>query len=368
MPAADHALLLLTIDLDAVVANWRVIGQQLNGAAAAAVIKADAYGLGAARVVPVLTQAGCSCFFVATLDEGIAARALAPHAEIFVLSGPVPGSEGEYVAHDLIPSLNSMAQLAGWRNHALLCNHSLDAALHVDTGMTRLGLDALEVRHLAEQTHLLSGVNLVLGMSHLACADTADHPLNAQQLHNFKTAFQNLNISRLSLAASSGIFLGPHYHFNLVRPGAALYGINPRPGQSNPLQPAIRLQGRVLQVRDVDSPRTVGYGATHSVAAKGRIATVAAGYADGYCRNLGNRGHGIVGGILVPVIGRISMDLITLDVSAVPDGQVQAGDFVDLIGPGHDVDALAAEAQTIGYELLTQLPRRAVRHYLGGSL
>ena len=366
MSSAEHALLVLTIDLDAVAANWRLLQAKAGAAQCAAVIKADAYGLGAARVVPVLAKAGCTHFFTATLDEGIAARRFAPQAEIFVLSGPVAGSEGEYAAHGLTPILNSPGQLAGWRAYARRDGRPLPAGLHVDTGMTRLGFDAKDMRHLQEAPALVDGVNLVLGMTHLACADTPDHPLNVQQLQAFRqTGWQ---VKRRSIAASSGIFLGADYHFDLVRPGAALYGINPTQGRPNPMQPAVRLQGRILQVRDVDLPQTVGYGATHSIAAPGRIATVAAGYADGYCRALSNRGLGIIAGVTVPMVGRVSMDLITFDVSALPTSAVQEGDLIDLIGPSHDVDALAAEAGTIGYEILTQLPRRAVRHYIGGAL
>ena len=367
MSCADHALLTLTIDLTAVVGNWRTINNRLNGTAAAAVVKADAYGLGAAQVVPALAQAGCTCFFVATLDEGVAVRGMVPRGEIFVLSGPVAASEEVFDAHGLIPVLNSVEQLARWRDFSRSSGRKLAAALHIDTGMTRLGLDLSEVKLLAERPDGLAGIDPVLGMSHLACADEADHPLNAQQLAAFTQAKTMLDIPRWSLAASSGIYLGRDYHFQLVRPGAALYGINPTPGHPTPLQPVVHLQGRVLQVRDVDSPQTVGYGAAYAVTQKGRIATVAAGYADGYCRALGNRAHGVIGGVKVPVVGRISMDLITVDISALPADRIHAGDMIDLIGPGHDVDQLAAEAGTIGYEILTHLPRRAVRHYIGGT-
>ena len=368
MSPSDYALLILTIDLDAVVSNWRLVNQRLNASTAAAVVKTDAYGLGAARIVPVLVKEGCQSFFVATPDEGIAVRTFAPNAEIMVLSGPVAGSESIFTHHALTPVLNSLDQLALWSAHSRKLERILDAALHVDTGMTRLGFDLADLTRIKEQPDILTGVRPVLGMSHLACSDDVHNPINDQQRARFLKSISILPFPRLSLAASGGIFLGNDYHFDMVRPGAALYGLNPTSDFPNPLQQTVRLQSRILQVRDVDSPMTVGYGATHRVSAKGRIATVAAGYADGYFRSLGNRGHGMIGGTKVPVVGRISMDLITFDISALPEYAVRPGDLIDLIGPGHDADALAAEAGTVGYEILTQLPRRAVRHYTGGSL
>ena len=331
-------------------------------------VKADCYGLGADRIVPALTQAGCKSFFVATLDEGIAVRALAPAAEILVLNGPVPGAEAEFDRHALTPVLNSLEQLDLWRAHSRRQERILDAALHVDTGMTRLSFNPQDLKRIADQPHLLAGIRPVLGMSHLACSDDPRHPMNELQRDRFVHATSPLSFPRLSLAASGGIFLGRPYHFHMVRPGAALYGLNPHVDQPNPLRQTVSLQARILQVRDVDSPMTVGYGATHRISAKGRIATVAAGYADGYFRTLGGRGHGVIGGVKVPAVGRISMDLITFDVSGLPEGAVKPGDMVDLIGPGHDADALAAEAGTVGYEVLTQLPRRALRRHVGGSL
>jgi len=368
MSPSDYALLVLTIDLDAVVSNWRLVNQKLKTSVAAAVVKTDAYGLGAERIVPALLNAGCKSFFVATLDEGIAVRATAPHAEIFVLSGPVKSSEDAFSHHALTPVLNSPEQLSLWSAHSRKLGRILDAALHVDTGMTRLGFDLADLVQMKELPDLLASIRPVLGMSHLACGDESGNPMNDQQRARFIKTVSLLSFPRLSLAASGGIFLGPDYHFDMVRPGAALYGLNPASDQPNPMKQTVRLQAKVLQVRDVDLPMTVGYGATHRISAKGRIATVAAGYADGYFRSLGGKGHGVIGGIKVPVVGRISMDLITFDISALPEYAVRPGDMVDLIGPGHDADALAAEAGTVGYEILTQLPRRAVRHYSGGSL
>ncbi len=364
MSSEEKALLVLTVDLEAVVSNWRLLRERLSEKAnCAAVVKADAYGLGASKVVPALVRAGCGTFFVATLDEGIAVRKVAPRAEIFVLSGPVPGSAGAFVQAHLRPVLNSVEQTELWRGHARTLGHALECALHVDTGMNRLGLSAQDLL----RPGVLDSIQPILGMTHLACAEVIDSPMNAEQRARFTDAFKPLALPRLSMAASSGIFLGEEYHFDLVRPGAALYGINPCPGQPNPLRPTVRLQARLLQIRDVDTPMTVGYGATHSVRTKGRIATAAAGYADGYFRSLGNHGYGVIKGVNVPAVGRVSMDLITFDISALPADAVKPGDMIDLIGPDHDVDALSAEAGTIGYEILTQLSRRAFRQYVGAA-
>jgi alanine racemase len=366
MTECDRATALLTVDVDAVVANWRLIAAKVAPAETAAVVKADCYGLGAEHIAPALAAAGCRSFFVATVDEGIGLRRCLDSANIYVLCGPLPGSEPDFTEHRLIPVLNSLGQVAGWSAFAGRGSGALAAALHFDTGMSRLGLDRGEVAHLAAHPEALAGIRPVLAMSHMACADTPESTMNAQQLAAFRRLRAGIPAMARSLAASSAIFLGPAYAFDLVRPGAALYGLNPTPGQPNPMAQVVRLQGKILQVRDVDSPMTVGYGATHSVARRGRVATVAVGYADGYFRSLGNRGHGVIEGVKVPVVGRVSMDLTTFDVTDAPPASVWPGAMVELIGPGHSVDDLAAEAGTIGYEVLTALGRRYLRRYHPG--
>ncbi len=365
MPPPPHSLLSLVIDLDAVAANWLHLKHRAGPATCAAVVKADAYGLGAAKVVPKLLTAGCDTLFVATIDEGIVVRALAPDARIFVLSGPPPGAEPDCVEFGLIPSLNSMEQVIGWREAAARLGRPLDAALHVDSGMTRLGLDLSDVKSLAQDPERLKGVRAVLGMTHLACADTPHHELNDSQLRSFERMMAMLPPMPLSISASSGMFLGQGYLCDLVRPGAALYGINPVPGSPNPMAPTVTIRTKILQIRDVDTPQRVGYGATHSVASPGRIATAGIGYADGYLRSLGNSGFGVLGGLKVPVVGRISMDLTTFDIGAVPASQARPGDWLEIVGPDHSIDDLADEAGTIGYEILTGLSKRAHREYLG---
>ncbi len=341
----------LAIDLDAIAGNWLKLCDLAAPATVAGVVKADAYGLGMDRVAPALRRAGCSLFFVAGLEEGASLRALLPDAEIAVLSAPVEGFQAAYRDHRLLPVLNHAGDLAAWPGE--------DAVLHVDTGMTRLGLDPADAAALDRQRFRLV-------MSHLACADEPDHPLNDAQRRLFAELAGRFD-APASLANSSGIFLGPGYRFDTARPGMALYGLNPTPGEANPMQSVIRLEARVLQVREVGRPLTVGYGATAKVRAGQRLATVAAGYADGYLRAASPRAGALLHGRRVPLVGRVSMDSIILDVTGLPPGSVNPGDRAVLIGEGMDADALAEAAGTIGYEVLTSLGARYARSYTGGG-
>ncbi len=366
-PAAARAGAILTIDLDAVADNYRRLCEKLGGAACAAVVKADAYGLGMAHVAPALARAGVRSFFVAQLDEAIALRGMFPvEVEIYVFNGLAAGPAADFQAHGVHPVLNSLGEIDAWGAAARAAGAALPAAIHIDTGMSRLGLPADELAVLAADHGRLAGIDLRILVSHLACADEPGHPLNAEQLAAFEDARARLPGAPASLANSSGIFLGAAYHFDLARPGAALYGINPTPGKPNPMRQVVRLQGKILQVREIDAPRTVGYGATHRAAGPTRIATVAAGYADGYLRSLSNSGCTWLGDQRIPVVGRVSMDLITLDVTGVPEQQARPGTFVDLMGANLSTDAVAAAAGTIGYEILTSLGRRYHRVYRGG--
>ncbi|MBF0561182.1 MAG: alanine racemase [Alphaproteobacteria bacterium] len=358
MPSYAQAGAILSIDLAALVDNWRRLGS------GAAVVKANAYGLGIEPVARALATAGCRTFFVAHIHEALILRQWLAEPTIFVLHGPPPGTEPEFTAARLIPVLSTLDQVAAWRAHAAGQNLGLlDAALQLDTGMTRLGLSPADIETLGSEPWRLEGVRLVLVMSHLACADDPTHVMNEAQYRAFATARDCLPPAPASLAASSGIFLGPQWWFDMVRPGAALYGVNPTPGEPNPMAQVVRLQGKIIQVRNVDSPQTVGYGATHRVAGRGRVATVAVGYADGYPRSLSNRGSGFLGTVRVPLVGRVSMDLVTFDVSAVPETLARPGGMIDLIGPLNPVDAVAALAGTIGYEILTSLGQRYHRRY-----
>lgn len=347
----------LTINLGAIAANYRAIRARVAPhAQCAGVIKADAYGLGAARVGPVLAKAGCRHFFVAQLGEGVALREAVPEAEIYVLNGLLAGEAEEYHRYRLIPVLNDLGQIEAWRSVGGA------AVIHFDTGMSRLGLSPAEADILAAEPARLNGIDLRYVISHLACADEPDHPLNAAQLRRFTAIRARFPQAAASFANSSGVFLGPGYHFDLARPGCALYGINPTPGRPNPMRAVARLDARVLQLREIDPPASVGYGATHHVTGKTRVATVAVGYADGWLRAFSNRGSAIAAGVRVPFIGRVSMDLVTLDVTAVPG--LRVGDTVALMDEQLTVDDVAATAGTIGYEILTQLGARYHRQYI----
>lgn len=372
MPANAFAGAELTIDLDAIGANWRTLGARLEGGAeAAAVVKANAYGLGLAAVAPALHKVGCREFFVASLDEGIALRAILPEGQIYVFFGPSPEDAAEYSRHQLIPVLNDLGQIDTWRARSQ-AGDGEQAVLHVDTGMSRLGLPPDEVARLVAEPARLAGLNIAYVMSHLACAEQRGHAMNGAQLAQFKAALAALGghmaNSKVSLANSSAIFLGRDYHFDLARPGAALYGLNPTPDQPNPMAEVVRLQGKIVQVRRVDSSQSVGYGAAHVTQRPSRIATVPVGYADGYLRSASNQAAnqacGYIRGARAPVVGRVSMDMITLDVTDIPEEHTHPGAAVDLIGGAYPVDSFAADAGTIGYEILTTFGQRYRRLYV----
>lgn len=359
---ASHAGAHLEINLGAIRANYRALRSRLGGAAAAGVVKADAYGLGADRVAGVLADEGCRTFFVAHLDEAIALRPLLPAgAALLVLNGLPTGAEAEAAACGITPVLNSLGQLDAWAAHARRREQRLPAALQIDTGMCRMGLDATELDALAAAPARLGCLDLRLVMSHLGCADDASHPMNRAQLARFETARRRLPPAAASLANSSGIFLGPDFHFDLARPGAALYGLTPVKGAANPMAPVVRLLGRILQTREIPAGAQVGYGSTWTAARPSRIATVSVGYADGYRRSLSGRATAFAGDTAVPLVGIVSMDSVTFDVTDAP--HAVEGGFIELVGPRHPVDTLAAEGRTIGYELLTSLGNRYARTY-----
>jgi alanine racemase len=362
--AKSRAGAVLTVDLDAIRANYRLLRERAAPAACSAVLKSDAYGLGAAAVGKALYTEGCRHFFVAHLEEGIALRPhLAPDAEIFVLHGPLPGTEADFLVHSLVPVLNSLEQIAGWSALAARRGVPLGAILQLDSGMSRMGLAQAEIDELIATSSRLDGIALRYVMSHLACADVPANPMNAAQLGRFRALRAVLPPCPASLANSSGIFLGSDYHFDLVRPGAALYGIAPVAGQPNPMAPVVRLRAKIIQTRTIGSGGHVGYSLGYTASAPCRVATVALGYADGWLRASGNRGGAIIDGMAAPQIGNISMDSLTLDVSAIAQERLAPGSFVDLICPTQGVDAVAQQAGTIGYEVLTRLGPRVVREY-----
>jgi alanine racemase len=362
---------ILTIDLGALAANYRRVRDLASPAECAAVVKADAYGLGMAKAAPALAQAGCRTFFVATLGEATALRALLPQAIIYVFSGLMPGTAELYRAGELRPVLNSADEIREWASFCAGRGEQLPCAVHIDTGMNRLGLSADEVDQVANMRDLWQAVTLSLVMSHLACADEPNHPKSDTQRKIFDRLRARLPRAPASFANSAGIMLGPDFAYDLVRPGIALYGGHPRRHGQNPFRPVVHLKGRVLQVRRVGPGETIGYGATRTVTRPARIAVVSVGYADGFFRSLsaedGKDGlAAYFGSHAAPILGRVSMDLITIDVSAVPEEISGRGAWVELIGPNVPAHTVAARAGTIDYEVLTNLGRRALRRYIGG--
>ena len=351
-----HAV--LTIDLGAIVANWRYLHARQN---CGAVVKADAYGLGAVPIARALRAAGCRDFFVATPDEALALRDAIPDAVLVSLGGLFHGAEANYAAHDIIPALGSLAEIDAWSALARHLGRALPAWLHFDTGMSRLGLDAREMAILPRDHARLAGIEVRAVMSHLVSAERPDDPLNTLQRDRFIAGRAALPPTRASLANSSGIFLGPEFGFDLARPGSALYGINPTPGRDNPMRAAVSLRARVLAVRDIPAAATVGYNATWTAERPSRIATVGIGYADGWHRAHSNTGAAFFDGHPVPLVGRVSMDLTTFDVTDHP--AARPGSWLELLGPHRTVDDAARDAATIGYEVLTALGRRYHRVY-----
>jgi alanine racemase len=361
---------LLTVDLAAIVSNWQELGRRAMPSECAAVIKADGYGCGIELVARALTGAGCKTFFVADLAEARRVRAVAPDPAIYVLNGLFPGTADAFPDVGARPVIGSLVELAEWDAFCSANEWRGGAALHVDTGMNRLGISADEAAALAPRIRAENhGITLL--MSHLVCAEQPDHPLNEHQMKLFREVRLLYRGIPGSLANSSGIFLGNAAHCDLVRPGAALFGVNPTPGRRNPMRPVIELQARVVQVRAVPKGESIGYNATWTAKHPTRVAVVAVGYADGYPRaasatDAAPGADAIVGGMRCPLAGRVSMDLLAIDITALPDRSVRRGDLVTLIGGEIGVDVLAAAAGTIGYEVLTSLGRRYQRAYRHG--
>jgi alanine racemase len=343
---------ILEVDLGAIVDNWRTLRARHPSGPVAGVVKADGYGLGAREVAGALYQAGCRHFFVAYLNEALAIRDVVPGAMLAVLSGPIPGSEAAYRAHGLLPVLGSLDEIDRWPGEAIL---------HVDTGMSRLGLSPRELAVLAQDHGRLDRLAVRYVMTHLVSSECADDPINALQSQRFAAARAMLPPAPCSLANSSGMFLGAGFESDLARPGAALYGINPTPGRPNPMQQVVRLSVRVLAVREIAAGDSVGYNATWIAGRPSRIATTALGYADGFHRSLSGRGAACFDGRPVPLVGRVSMDLTTFDVTDHP--AVQPGCWLEVLGPHLSPDDVAVAAGTNGYEVLTSLGRRFHRVY-----
>jgi alanine racemase len=353
---------ILTVDLDAVAANYRTLCAMVEGGACAAVVKANAYGLGAVPVAKRLIREGCGVFFVATLDEALGLRtAVGKEPRIFILNGIASGGEACAAEAHLTPVLNTARSLERWRKEAARMGRHLPAALQVDSGMTRLGVAERDCIALAGDETAFAGIDLVLVMSHLACADEPSHPANKSQVVLFATLRRLFPHVPASLANSSGMFLGPAFHMDVTRPGAALYGINPTPLEANPMRPVVSLQARVVQTRSVGAGTSVGYGHAFRTKAEASLAVLGIGYADGWRRNvpLGARFEGVT----LPRAGIVSMDTVIVDASAAPEDRITEGVLVDLIDGEQTVDAVAKAAGTIGYKILCALGARVTRRY-----
>jgi len=366
-PPAAEAGGILTIDLAAIEANWRALGRRAMPSECAAVVKADGYGLGLAPVAKRLAKAGCKSFFVADLAEARTLRAALPDVAIYVLDGLLPNTAQTFADVHARPVIGSLVELAEWDAFCSAQKWTGGAALHVDTGMNRLGVSANDAAARAPRIRAENhGITLL--MSHLACADAPDNPLNQKQMALFREVRLLYRGIPSSIAASSGIFLGNPAHCDMVRPGAALYGVNPTPGKANPMQPVVELKAHVLSVRTIGKGETVGYGGVWTARHASRLAILAAGYADGYLRSSSATDEApgtdvMISGKRCPVVGRVSMDLMAVDISGLPDKAVRRGDLVTLIGDDVTLDDVANKAGTIGYEILTSLGRRYHRVY-----
>jgi alanine racemase len=368
--AAARAL--LTVDLAGIKANWRWLDAVSRGAECAGVVKADAYGMGIEPVVAALWEAGCRTFFVAALDEGRRVKVALPDATAYILDGLMPGTAPLYPKWGLRPVLGSLAEIEEWAAYGRSTDQKLPAAVHIDTGMNRLGLPVTEVQALAGKRALFDDFTMTLVMSHLACGDTPDSPMNARQKATFDVLRSQLPAAPASLANSAGTLLGEDYRYDLVRPGIALYGGRAVEGRPNPAAKVVRVEARILQIREAPAGEVVGYGATYTLTRPSRVATIATGYADGFLRSIsGPIGRpsppAYVGGYQAPIIGRVSMDLVTIDVTDVPPAIAQRGAWAELIGRHVQIDDLADSSGTIGYEVLTRLGPRFQRVYVQGS-
>jgi alanine racemase len=354
----------LEIDLAALVTNWRILRDRHgSGRDTAAVLKADGYGLGATRVAKSLHAAGCRHFFTAHLMEAVEIRPVVRDSMVSVLHGLGPGEAPAFIEHGLVPALGTLGEVAAWNGAALAAGRRLPALLHVDTGMNRTGLSAPDLDRLTPEPKSMDGLDLLYVMTHLVAADSPASPLNGLQARAFDAIAARFPGVRRSFANSSGIFLGEAFASDLARPGAALYGVNPTPDRPNPMRPVAKLSARIMQLRAVGAGEGVGYDHQWRAARPSRIATLPIGYADGYHRVLGNQASVAFAGRLCPVVGRVSMDLITVDVTDCPEAAI--GDWCEVIGPAVPAEKLATLAGTNAYEVLTSLGRRFHRVYLG---
>ncbi len=344
------------MNLAAVARNYTLLHNKMGGGDMGAVVKANSYGLGALHIAPELHKTGCRNFFVATLDEAISLRTAVGTDNIYVFHGLRPNQTKEFLAHKLTPILNTMGQVAMWNNAG-------PYALHIDTGMTRLGLSLEDAEAFALQGQAAWG-NLVLIVSHLACASDPENAQNGEQLEQFRRIRPLFAHVPASFSNSSGICLGPDYHFDLGRPGRALYGITRGTKMLSEIENVVNLSAPVLQYTTITRPVSVGYNATAHVGPGTVLATLEIGYADGFLRTLGNKIYGFAEGIRVPIIGLVSMDMVVVDVTTVPEALRTPDMRVSFIGKDQPIDKVAEAVNTIGYEIFTRLGSRVKRVYV----
>ena len=356
---------ILRIDLGAVRENYRTIKARCANSTVAAVVKANAYGLGAEQIVRALVREGCSSFFVASIDEAMLLREPFPDIEIMILNGFYQSAAELYHQHNLTPVLGSFSEIKDYRALAQKEGKALPAALHFNARMNRLGLGSVEAQELFAHMGMLDGLSIKYVMGHFACADEAGHELNEIQYEAFSEIAEHFPDAKKSLSNSSGIFRDDKYHFDLVRPGMALYGLNPTPEMDNSMRPVVSLEVPVIRTRIVYTGAIVGYGATYRFDSDTPLATVSAGYADGLSWSMANKGALYFKGYKCPVRGRVSMDLTTVDLSDVPEVErPRPGEYMEVLGAHQSADDLAIAAGTIGYEILTSLGQRYERHYI----
>ncbi|RCL02257.1 MAG: alanine racemase [Candidatus Tokpelaia sp. JSC189] len=356
---------LLIIDLDALQDNYRRLCAEAKPARTAAIVKADAYGIGAAQAAPALYKAGCRLFFVAQLIEALQLKPLlSPDATIAILNDIHPGMETTTADAGFIPVLNSLSSIEAWGDLCRKRREKLPAMLQIDTGMCRLGLDIKEIKQLVADPEIFNLADIYYILSHLACSDDSANNMNYTQLITLKKLLKKLPTAHVSFANSAAVYLGKDYRFDLVRPGIALYGIDPHGQTPSRLQPVVQLKARVIQTRSVPAGLKIGYGGTFLTKYPTQIATLAVGYADGWHRSLGNRGAAYFAGRRLPIIGRISMDSMMLDITTLGRKGPQRGDLVELIGPNQMLEDIARDADTIPYEILTSFGHRYERRYI----
>lgn len=341
----------LIINTNALAENYKTLNRP--NTECAAVVKADGYGLGVHTVTKTFAKAGCKRFFVAHLSEAIAVRDFMKKNKVYVFHGIRKNEAKIFIENNIIPVINNFAELEIWSKAAKNLGKKLPLVVHIDTGMNRLGFSFSDLDNLYEKLSDIKGLfEIDFFMSHLACADDLTHEMNGVQLNKVNKIKDLFGGHKLSLANSSGIFLGSKFHFEILRPGIALYGGNPTPSKKNPMKNVINLTSRIMNIRTIDSKSTVGYGGEHSVSKGSKIATVPFGYADGYLRS-SKKTFVAINGKRANVVGRVSMDMITVDVSNID--AVKSGDAVEIIGDNISIDELASSAGTISYEILTGL-------------